>query len=755
MLSDRRKGMCWIIMQNERLRIHVLFRIGVLVLSAVFIQMSGFSGQVRAEDGNRLKIGLALSGGGAKGCAHIGVLKFLEELNVPVDYIAGTSMGAVIGGLYASGIPARELEKIILTMDWEDVMNDKPQRKYLTFRRKEDDQRYLFDLELGIKGLKVEMPTGLRFGQKFMFLLRSLTLPVTDITDFDKLPIPFRAVATNIGNGEPVVLGHGDLVEALRASMAIPGVFSPVAKDGMLLIDGGVANNIPVDVVKSMGADIIIAVDISSQLADLNELKSFFSISIQTIDLLTRKNMEPRLAQADLVITPPVAKFGTMEFKAAKQIIELGYNEARKHKHVLQQYSIPLSVHEKHTETQTASSDKAFKVDSVRFSGNKRVSSKSIQEMLHVRPGKKVDIRLLSDDINHIFGLGEFQSVYYTIAHENGRSILDIHAKEKPWGPHYLHFGLMLSSDLDDKNGFSLLINMTNTCLNQWGAEWRSDLVIGLNKKLFSEFYQPLNYSGIFFMAPSVAYQKENIYAISEQDEKSEFTDRRFTGRFDLGMLIGRSCEIRLGYEYRYDKFHHVIGAANDSMDDVNTGLLAGRIRIDRLDSVGIPTNGLYFSSRFLFSRADLGSDISYNKFQAELLQFKSHKNHTLFGSVSAGMSPGSELPVYNEFRIGGMFSFSGYDEQGLHGDKFGIVRLGYYYHLDNFDYGISSKIYVGGWVAVGDVLRYGENIDWSDLLYSTTAFLGADSILGPVYLGYSITKDGDNRIYLNLGKKF
>ncbi|TNF84970.1 MAG: patatin, partial [Acidobacteria bacterium] len=306
-----------------------------------------------AEDPGRPKIGLALAGGGAKGVAHVGVLQVLEELNVPIDYIAGTSMGAIIAGLYASGLSPDEMEEVLLEIDWIDTLEDETQRKDLAFRRKEEQRRYAMNLQLGIKKSGIVWPTGLKTGQKLYFMLQSLTLPVADVEDFDRLPTPFRAVATDIHTGEAVVLSHGNLATAMRASMAIPTVFTPVSLDGRLLVDGGLSNNVPVDVVSAMGADVVIAVDVGAPLTD-RQVESMIQVYQQTMRFLTRRNMEPQLAAADLVITPPgVAQYGTLQFGASKKFLATGVEGARENEEALRRWAVSPEEYQRHQEART------------------------------------------------------------------------------------------------------------------------------------------------------------------------------------------------------------------------------------------------------------------------------------------------------------------------------------------------------------------------------------------------------------------
>ncbi len=259
----------------------------------------------------RPKIGLALGGGGARGCAHVGILRVLEELHIPIDYIAGTSAGAIVGGMYASGMTPDEIDQALSTTDWRDALADRTRYKDLAYRRKEDDNRYPTVFEVGLQRGHLVLPGGLQSGQKLRFLLQWYLIPVSAVHDFSRLPVPFKAVAADIETGDAVVLDHGDLAEAIRASMAVPGVFSPMEIDGKVLVDGGIADNLPVDVVRAMGADVVIAVDVGSPLLKREQLQSLLAVTGQVLTILTRQNVQRQIRGADVVLTPPVSGYGT------------------------------------------------------------------------------------------------------------------------------------------------------------------------------------------------------------------------------------------------------------------------------------------------------------------------------------------------------------------------------------------------------------------------------------------------------------
>ncbi|MFC1624531.1 patatin-like phospholipase family protein, partial [Candidatus Omnitrophota bacterium] len=324
---------------------------------------------------HRLKIGLVLGGGGARGAAHVGVLKVLKELRIPIDYIAGTSMGAIVGGLYASGLSPEEIEELLTTIDWRDLFTDRPSGKDLSFRQK-GDRRRLFDFEWGLKKGRLVFPRGIIAGQKLGFLLKSMTLQVTDIEDFDLLPIPFRALATDIETGEVVVLGNGNLAESMRASMSIPGVFTPVEVDGQILVDGGAVKNLPIDVAKEMGADLIIAVNVGTSLAKREKLESAIDITIQVIGIMTLKSVKEQIAllgEKDLLITPRLGDISSSNFEKAEEIIQIGERTALGLTEDLKKYSVSMDEYKYFLARHGREDTESVKIDFVKVKEPARV----------------------------------------------------------------------------------------------------------------------------------------------------------------------------------------------------------------------------------------------------------------------------------------------------------------------------------------------------------------------------------------------
>lgn len=717
----------------------------VLAIPAIAQDSAGVTGA------DRPRVGLVLGGGGARGAAHIGVLRELERHRVPIDAIAGTSMGAIIGGLYASGVSSDELAELLVTVDWSDLLRDKPARQDLSFRRKEDDARYLLDLELGLKRGRLAWPSGLISGQKLFFMLQSLTLGVAEVEEFDALPIPFRAIATDVNSGEMVVLQSGNVATAMRASMAIPSVFSAVELDDRLLVDGGLVNNVPVDVVRRMGADIVIAVDLGAPLEE-REVGSFLQIYQQTMRMLTRRNMEPQLAAADLVLVPAVSGYGTLQFKEIEEIIRLGAEETRARARELERFSLPQEDFDRRVAARRLPHRPAPRVGAVRFEGNQRVDDRIIQNQLRLRPGEPLELEALADDLGGVFGLGDFKQVdFYLAAGEQGRDVV-IRAQEKPWGPNYLHFGVSIQSDLDGETELGLLANLTATRLNRRGAEWRNDLLLGEQRRLVSELYQPLDFKGRWFVAPSVDLERNRPELFVDGRKVADLSVRQSTVALDLGYQFSKFAELRLGVERGSASINVDSGelpaelVGDIELDDIDLGALVFEARSDRLDSISFPRKGSRSRLAARLSRDGLGADDEYEKLELSAGRFESFGRGTLFGSLDLGWSGDGGLPEYAVFRLGGFLSLSGFAEGELRGQYLGVARAGYFRQL-------SRTFFLGGWLEAGNVWQREAEAGLDELIFTATLFVGVDTLVGPVYVALGQAEAGDNKVYVSLGR--
>jgi len=719
-----------------------------LVAAACLASAAPVIGQTTA----RPKIGIAFSGGGAKGCAHIGVLRVLEEMHIPVDYIAGTSMGSIVGGLYATGMDPDELTEAILTVDWADALRDKPGRKDLVFRRKDDDLRYIPDLELGLGKGGLKYPTGLRTGQKLNGLLRKFTMPVRTVHDFDDLPIPFRAVATEIATGEMVVLAKGDLAEALRASMAIPTVFTPVDIDGQLLVDGGVTNNVPVDVVRAMGADIVIAIDIGAQFADEEAVgKSFLSILGQTNRMITRGNMIARLASADIVITPDISGIGTLEFEKGHEIIARGETQARAQADELRPYALSAEEYAAWRASRHREPDPIPKVVDVRFEGNQRVDSRVLVAQIETRPGADFEPESVRSDLSKLYGLGDFEAVDARLEEEGDGAAVVFRVREKPWGPTYLRLGLGIQADLEGSSDLSVLAAINRTRINALGAEWKTEVQLGSLRLARTGFYQPLSFDKGWFVEPSAGWRRRDLTLFVDGEGVAELDVQVSSGRLDLGYTFGRYGEARLGLTFDSITARRKSGFVPPDIGDISGetftrgGILLQAVA-DRLDSATLPKNGSLTKLNALVTLDALGADDEYTKVELQNSEYWTRGRSTFFGSLRGGYSP-DPLPIYDRFSLGGFFSLSTYEPGELAGDNYGLARLGYYYRLGKI-------LHVGGYFEVAGVADdFGDLAD--DVVTTATAMLVADTGFGPFYIGYGSAEQGRRAFYILFGRQF
>ena len=439
-------------------------------------------------------IGLVLGGGGARGAAHIGVLKVLERERVPICRIAGTSMGAIVGGLYASGFSPGEIEAILVSVDWKDVLNDDPPRIDYPMRRKNDTLRYLMDFRFGLRDGAIQLPRGVIQGQKLLLLLRRLTLHTWRTQDFDQFPIPFRAVATDIASGEPVVFREGDLALAIRSSMSVPAAFAPLRVDGRLLVDGGIVNNVPVDIVQQMGADRLIVVDVGAPLASDEQLNSPIAITMQMLDVLMKQRTAQVLsamAPEDIKILPQLGTLSSADFIRSPEAIPLGAAAAEAQIERLRVLSVSP---EEFAAWRARHRQPGFDPPLVAFLDvlkNRSRTAGYVERELDGIAGAPLDLTTLERAISGAYAQGNYERIAWKPVEREGRVGVEVTPVDKGWGPNFLTFGLQISDDFEGRSDYQLGAEYTQTGLNRYGGEWRSRGEIGRITGLHSEFFQP------------------------------------------------------------------------------------------------------------------------------------------------------------------------------------------------------------------------------------------------------------------------
>jgi len=540
------------------------------------------------------RIGLVLGGGGARGGIHVGVLRVLEELRVPVHAIAGTSMGAIVGGLYATGLSADEIEDQLRSLDWSIVFNNKPPRPVIEYRRKQDDPNLLVRFEVGFREGRFRFPAGVIATHRPNLMLKLLTLAAGGIRDFDELPIPFRAVATDIATGEMVVLAQGDLPTAILASMSIPGVFAPARIDGRLLVDGGLVRNLPIDVVRDLNVDIIIVVDAGTPLASADDLGSAVGVYTQTVTLVTRGNADQQLRDlgpADVVIAPALGNIGAADFHRITQAMEIGHDAA----FALRDRLAALAVSQATFDSLRASRNAAVQLpvlDFVRVENESRFDTRVIEGRLTLEPGDTLDPRTLAAAIDRVYGMGVFERVDFRIVEENGSNGLIVRPVEKPWGPSYLRFGLGLTDEPDGNSTFELRANFTMTGVGSRGGDLRTELRAGEVRGLRVELYQPLDWAGRWFVAPELEAVQTLADAFESNIRIAQYDAERLSAGIDLGRQLGATGQLRLGVRRRWIDAEPEIGGPELRRFDVAQNVYGARFDLDRLDDVHFPRSG-------------------------------------------------------------------------------------------------------------------------------------------------------------------
>lgn len=727
----------------------------LLLSTALFSPASAVGAQDNSKD--RPRIGLALSGGGARGAAHVGVLKGFEELHIPIDCIAGTSMGSIIGGLYAMGMTPAEIENALKTLDWENIFSDDPPREDRSFRRKRDDDLYLIKAKpgLGDDG-KIKLPTGMIQGQKFDLALRQLSLPVSTVEDFDKLSIPFRAVASDIGTGESVVLAEGDIALAMRASMAVPGVFAATELDGHTLVDGGITNNLPISVVREMGADIVIAVDISTPLLKPEEVRNALAITEQLTSIMTRANTEQQIASLtgrDILLVPDLGKITSGDFTRVAETVQIGYSTALAEREKLAALALPAEEYRAHLAARARPQPAAPVVHFVRIINHSRVAEGMIRERIRQRPGEPLDTRQLEADIGSIYGLELFQTVRYDIVAEEGRTGIVITADERGWGPNYLQFGLAMNNNFRDNSFYTLGVSYLRTALNPLGGELRTNLQLGLNPLLSIDWHQPLDYTSRYFIAPKAYYQRHFVQVYDEAGNRQGEYRVSETG---LELAAGREFDVygeaRFGYRWSAGETSLSIGPTGLPEYDFYSGSVFGQLWIDRLDNVNFPEHGYTARVEYEVFREALGNDTDLEQVTSHLMYFNTIATNTFGLGAQFNSTLAGEAAVHDRFLLGGFMNLSGYTQDSLSGQHSALLSAICYREFKQLKL---LPWYIGASVEFGNVWDEQDQIAVDSAILSGSLFLGADTPLGPLYLGYGHADDGQGAAFMYLGKRF
>ncbi len=699
-----------------------------------------------------------LSGGGARGIAHVGVLEWVEEQRIPVHYIAGTSMGGLVGALYAMGMRPAEIRQFLNSQNWDELLGSGTSFEKLSFRRKEDKRNFQSGIEIGLrKG--ISLPLGVSSAHYIGLLIDRVTLPYYGIGSFDELPIPYRAVATDFLAAKPVVMKDGSLASAMRATMSIPGVFPPVERDGKVLVDGGLLNNIPTDVVREFQPDVVIAVDVGTKPGDMEAIASIVGILQQSVTVMTINNELRNLRLADIIVAPELGNISALDFVGLDNIARLGYQAAAQKSAVLSRFSLGESEWQQHLAERKARQRAAIPVPmDVQIAGVDPNAQQSLHRKLDDFIGQPLDIDRLETQLTKFTGLGRYESFDYGFANQkigaNG-DVLQIRAIEKPHAPPTLIPGIEIDgSDVNSIN-FTLGARATFFDVGSYGSEWRIDAKVGFGNLFATEYFKPLGRNG-FFLAPRAAYRRDRQALFIGRARLAEYQADLSGSAFDFGYLALRG-QLRAGFEYTRVVARTSTGQPELPALDGNVNALRIRWAFDGQDSPTLPTRGLRLiaEARWFLSAPNATEDFRQSEIRGSFFTPMSSQG-SLFFAGSAGTVFGKEAPPFQQFLIGGPFRFGAYNRDELRVNEYFLATAGYLHKINQLPSLIGGNIYAGAWF---DQLGTwgGLTSQYDSQRYRAAMSIGfvMDTKAGPFSIVGTRGEGGRGKVYFSLGRFF
>ncbi len=748
-------------------------RIALIFILAILVTCPRAWSQTPSQAPSRLKIGLVLEGGGAKAMAHIGVLEWFDEHQIPIDYIAGTSMGGLIGGLYAIGKSPAEIRDIIQNVNWDKLLAGQTPYRDLDFRRKEDMRMDPNGIVLGLRH-GIRLPSGLNSGHEVSLLLDRYTLPYSEVKNFDDLPIPFRCVGTDLVSGNKKVFEDGPLSEALRSTMALPGIFSPVRKDGAVYADGGLLDDLPTDVVKAMGADIVIAVHLSPAPIGPNGLDSLLDVASRSIDVMVRANQLRGMALADIVITEDVAGINTLDFKKFSAIIPKGYEAASAKQKLLSQFSLDDSKWREILEQRKSRELKAVPVPLfVEVQGTRSESARAIVKALAGYVGRPIDKAQLEHALTQLTGSGRFNRLSYSITEQDGKPGLLIIADEKSYAPPMFKPGFVVDGSDPKSVQFSFGGRFTFLDMGGYRSEIRVDVSLGSLYGLGVEYYHPLTSFSHWFIAPRVDANSSAFNIYSRNTLLSEYRMNRASVGADLGYAFDRFSELRIGYELGYFDAARRIGNPLLPATSARTGATTLRFTMDRLDNPVIPRSGQRIEWKAQWVDANLGTTTGFPLSEATLQLFHPvSRPASIYLIGSGGTTFGHNLTGFPPFSLGGPARLAAYGINEFLTNQYFYFRTGYLHRLAQLPPFLGNAVYISGSYELGKA--YGNQVRVSTATTCQTGGtascrsffptglpndmaigLAVDTVLGPAFIGGSVGDSAHRKWFFQLGRIF
>ena len=704
----------------------------------------------------RPRVGLVLGGGGAKGAAHVGVLAVLDELRIPVDCIVGTSMGALIGGTLASGMNANELEKEFRAISWQDTIAFRGQRRKMPMRRKLGGTVYSNSLEFGVQGGRITAPSGFISTQNIEQTIQGLVTRSRGITDFDELPIPFRAIATDMQTGEMVVLGHGDLAMAMRASMSVPGVFAPVSIEGRILGDGGLTRNVPVDIARQTCADVVIAVAVPNPMPTVDELRSPLTLMSRTLDVLVGANEKQQLdtlGPDDVKIVIEMGHIGSTSFGQVADAIPVGRAAALGMRAELERLSVPEEEYLAWRDSRTHPDRGLVELASIEVRGLERVNPEFVRHTLGLEAGQVVDERLIAGRVNSVYAISDFESATYALVGDPARPDLELTLREKSWGPHILRFDLGMHIGTDANTAFTIGGDYLRTWVNDRGGELHGALRLGRTSGLDASFHQPVDPEHAWFVEPGLTAQRSLEDLFDDGESIARYELWHAWGYLDAGRVFGTNMELRAGIRSGVQSASREIGIRG--LGNINSEGYAGyaaRYTYDSRDRDVLWHDGSLVRVGYYYSAEDLGADVAYERIEGMVVRAFPIGGNVAYVRVAGGSSLDTDLPVYDTFTLGGPVSMPGLSLGELRGTSYWSAQASYLQRIAEISYVFGQALYAGFMLSAADMSGRLDRVH-DEPIFSGAFVLTGRTPLGPVSLSLAATSTSNWQLVLGLGR--
>jgi NTE family protein len=699
------------------------------------------------------KLGLVLEGGAALGLAHIGVLQWLEEHRIPINYVAGTSMGGLVGGIYATGNSPAAIRETVDGIDWNEVLRGEIPYPDLSFRRKEDAEQYPNGLEFGIKN-GVRFPEGFNSGHQVGLILDRISLPYSEMKSFDDLPIPFACLATDLVSGKKHVFREGSLARALRATMSLPGVFTPVRASDSILVDGGLLENLPVDVAKAMGAEVVIAVHLQVKPLEAKEALSSFGVLGKSISVVIAANELRSMEKAEILISVPLEGYSASDYKKSNNIIQAGYEAAASKAEILSAFSVDEVSWRDYLAHRDSRRKSTPIPQFVEVTGTKPALSKEIEQKLSDNLGKPVDPDNLDRQVTYLSGVGRYSRVGYRMAERNGRQGLLLVADEKEYGPPIVRPLVVIDGSEYNRVQFLIGARITFLDVGSFGSEWRNDVTLGSEHSVRSEFYRPLGQSLRWFIAPRAFAENVQANFYKGSTAVAEYRKRQGGGAFDVGYAFSRSSELRVGYEAAQQKFSPSIGAAPFGTLQGRVGTTSLRYDLLGRDKPIIPSRGLDIHFRTQWYDANPAAKSGFPLAETQILLFKPlSKPSSVFFSAFGGTTFTYHQTGFPPFSLGGSQNLVAYGNNEFLTNQYVLFKGGYIRQLWKLPPLIGENIYALATYEVGKVYDMPNNV--SSLPTDVSGALVVNTLFGPVLVGGAYGATGHHKFFFRVGRIF